>query len=151
MGQLPDSWSIFIVLFDKLSWGSRDKSGLFSHDWDCISFPCVFKVKCSSKISRFIIRVLSTKSIKDYWIPAPDSAEVYLYVTEWRRQKSISYFSGTILGFSPDSTKSILLAITILQNFPVDLFSIYRNQPSKLRNDSESVKSNIITAPWHFR
>jgi hypothetical protein len=55
--------------------------------------------------------------MKDYLIFKPDTAEVYLYVTEYFKQKSIIYFSGTILGFSPDSTKSSLLAITILLNF----------------------------------
>ena len=50
-------------------------------------------------------------------------------------QNSIIIYYETILGFSPDSTKSSLLATRILQNFLLLIFSIYRNQPSKLRKD----------------
>lgn len=50
-------------------------------------------------------------------------------------QKSMICYSETILGFSPDSTKSSLLATSILQNFLLEIFYIYRNQLSKLRND----------------
>jgi hypothetical protein len=50
VGQLVVSAS-FNFLPCNPSWGSNDKSGLFYHDWDCISFPWVFDVDNSSNIS----------------------------------------------------------------------------------------------------
>lgn len=95
--------------------------------------------------------LLSIRSTKDSWILYPDTADVYLYVTECFMQKSIICDYVTILGFYPDSTRSILFAIRILQNFLFYIFSISLNQLSKFLKDSESVTSNITTAPWHLR
>ena len=68
-----------------------------------------------------ILHLLYIRSVNDYWILKPDTADVYLYATECFKQKSIISDSETILGFSPDYIKSNLLAINILQNLPFDL------------------------------
>lgn len=51
LGQLLDSSPILICLDVGPSWGSSDRSGLFSQDCDCIS---VYRVWCSSKISKLV-------------------------------------------------------------------------------------------------